>query len=154
MAAGNGQSGAYDLPAILSNALHCASIARCVSVQQAQGAFVQPEDWKPYQPPSICTLTYTHSTLSLTPPHAHSAFFNPHPAISFKSVSHHLICLPQVSLQGHGRAVSCIDIEHSGGRLISGSLDYTLRMFDFNGMKADLRSFRWGLLRSVAGLSG
>lgn len=62
--------------------------------------------------------------------------------------------MPQVSLQGHGRAVSCIDIEHSGGRLISGSLDYTLRMFDFNGMKADLRSFRWGLLRSVAGLSG
>jgi WD40 repeat protein len=48
----------------------------------------------------------------------------------------------QVSLQGHERAVSCLDIEHSGNRLISGSLDYTLRIFDFNGMKADLRSFR------------
>jgi WD40 repeat protein len=49
----------------------------------------------------------------------------------------------QVSLQGHERAVSCLDIEHSGNRLVSGSLDYTLRIFDFNGMKADLRSFRW-----------
>eukprot|EP00879_Flechtneria_rotunda_P007172 GHRR01007527.1.p1 GENE.GHRR01007527.1~~GHRR01007527.1.p1 ORF type:complete len:743 (+),score=231.29 GHRR01007527.1:361-2589(+) len=48
----------------------------------------------------------------------------------------------EVSLQGHDRAVTCIDIEHSGNRLISGSLDNTLRIFDFNGMKADLRSFR------------
>lgn len=48
----------------------------------------------------------------------------------------------EVALQGHERAVSCLDIEHSGNRLISGSLDYTLRIFDFNGMKADLRSFR------------
>jgi WD40 repeat protein len=54
------------------------------------------------------------------------------------------VVLPQVSLQGHERAVSCLDIEHSGNRLVSGSLDYTLRIFDFNGMKADLRSFRWG----------
>jgi WD40 repeat protein len=48
----------------------------------------------------------------------------------------------EVTLQGHDRAVTCLDIEHSGNRLISGSMDYTLRIFDFNGMKADLRSFR------------
>ncbi|KAF6259467.1 WD40 repeat-like protein [Scenedesmus sp. NREL 46B-D3] len=48
----------------------------------------------------------------------------------------------EVALQGHERAVSCLDIEHSGNRLVSGSLDYTLRIFDFNGMKSDLRSFR------------
>jgi WD40 repeat protein len=52
------------------------------------------------------------------------------------------VVVAQVSLQGHERAVSCLDIEHSGNRLVSGSLDYTLRIFDFNGMKADLRSFR------------
>lgn len=48
----------------------------------------------------------------------------------------------EVSLEGHARAVSCLDVEHTGNRLISGSLDYTLRIFDFNGMKADLKSFR------------
>lgn len=48
----------------------------------------------------------------------------------------------EVNLEGHGRAVSCLDIEHSGTRLITGSLDYSVRIFDFNGMKADLKSFR------------
>lgn len=48
----------------------------------------------------------------------------------------------EVTLQGHSRAVSCLAVEHTGSRLIAGSLDYTLRMFDFNSMKSDLRSFR------------
>ncbi len=38
--------------------------------------------------------------------------------------------------------VCALDLDHSGSRLLSGSYDYTLRMFDFNGMKADLRAFR------------
>jgi hypothetical protein len=35
-----------------------------------------------------------------------------------------------------------MDIDHTGSRLLSGSLDYTLRIFDFNGMRSDLKSFR------------
>lgn len=46
-------------------------------------------------------------------------------------------------LQGQGRAVTCLDIDPSGSRLLTGSLDYTVRMFDFSGMKSDLRSFRY-----------
>jgi len=38
--------------------------------------------------------------------------------------------------------VTCLDIDPSGSRLVTGSLDYTVRMFDFSGMKSDLRSFR------------
>lgn len=51
----------------------------------------------------------------------------------------------EVSLQGFGRGVTCLDVEHSGNRLVVGSMDNSLRLFDFNGMKADLRSFRCGV---------
>jgi WD40 repeat protein len=53
----------------------------------------------------------------------------------------HRACL-QAILKGHNKAVTCLAMEHSGSRLISGSLDYTLRMYDMNGMKSDLRPFR------------
>lgn len=45
-------------------------------------------------------------------------------------------------LQGQGRAVTCLDVDASGSRVVTGSLDYTIRMFDFGGMKNDLKSFR------------
>ncbi|KAF5835856.1 WD40-repeat-containing domain protein [Dunaliella salina] len=42
----------------------------------------------------------------------------------------------------HSKAVTCLDIDHSGSRLLTGSLDYTIRIYDFNGMKSDMRAFR------------
>jgi hypothetical protein len=38
--------------------------------------------------------------------------------------------------------VTCLDVDASGSRVVTGSLDYTIRMFDFGGMKNDLKSFR------------
>ncbi|GKB62036.1 WD repeat-containing protein 70 [Tanacetum coccineum] len=38
--------------------------------------------------------------------------------------------------------VSSLAIDHSGSRLLSGSYDYTVRMYDFQGMNARLESFR------------
>ena len=38
--------------------------------------------------------------------------------------------------------MTSLDVDHSGSRLLAGSRDYSLRMFDFNGMKSDMRSFR------------
>jgi len=35
-----------------------------------------------------------------------------------------------------------MDIDHSGSRLLSGSRDNSVRIFDFNGMKSTMRSFR------------
>lgn len=43
---------------------------------------------------------------------------------------------------GQEKIVTSIDVDHSGSRLLAGSRDYSLRMFDFNGMKSDMRSFR------------
>ncbi|MEW5307508.1 MAG: hypothetical protein WDW36_009898 [Sanguina aurantia] len=48
----------------------------------------------------------------------------------------------EVNLAGHEKAVTCMDVEHSGSRLLTGSMDYTVRIYDFAGMKSDLRSFR------------
>lgn len=48
----------------------------------------------------------------------------------------------EVALEGQGKVVTTIDVDHSGSRLLAGSRDYGLRMFDFNGMKSDMRSFR------------
>jgi WD repeat-containing protein 70 len=42
----------------------------------------------------------------------------------------------------HIKAVSCLDIDHSGSRMVTGSLDYTVRLYDFNGMKRDMKAFR------------
>lgn len=62
-----------------------------------------------------------------------------HPAYVMTS----LACAGVVlQLQGQGRAVTCLDVDPSGSRVVTGSLDYTVRMFDFGGMKSDLKSFR------------
>ena len=60
----------------------------------------------------------------------------------------------EVSLVGQGgdnqpRAVTALDIDHSGSRVLTGGLDYMVRIYDFNGMKSDMRPFRW-----VAGAGG
>lgn len=40
------------------------------------------------------------------------------------------------------QVVSSLAIDHSGSRVLSGSYDYTVRMYDFQGMNARLESFR------------
>ncbi|KAG1653233.1 hypothetical protein FOA52_008483 [Chlamydomonas sp. UWO 241] len=48
----------------------------------------------------------------------------------------------EVALGGHTRTVSALDIDHTGSRLVTGGLDYMVRIYDFNGLKRDMRSFR------------
>jgi hypothetical protein len=38
--------------------------------------------------------------------------------------------------------VAALDVDRAGARVVAGSRDYGARIFDFNGMKADLRAFR------------
>ncbi|GKB29171.1 WD repeat-containing protein 70, partial [Tanacetum coccineum] len=48
----------------------------------------------------------------------------------------------EIVLKGHTKVVSSLAIDHSGSRVLSGSYDYTVRMYDFQGMNARLESFR------------
>ncbi|KAK3007565.1 hypothetical protein RJ639_014411 [Escallonia herrerae] len=48
----------------------------------------------------------------------------------------------EIVLKGHSKVVSALAIDHSGSRVLSGSYDYTVRMYDFQGMNARLESFR------------
>lgn len=48
----------------------------------------------------------------------------------------------EAALEAQGKLVCALDVEHSGQRVVAGSKDYTVRIFDFNGMKTDMRSFR------------
>ncbi|XP_010264822.1 PREDICTED: WD repeat-containing protein 70 [Nelumbo nucifera] len=48
----------------------------------------------------------------------------------------------EIVLKGHTKVVSALAIDHSGSRVISGSYDYTVRMYDFQGMNSRLASFR------------
>lgn len=48
----------------------------------------------------------------------------------------------EVSLDPHGKGVLSLDVDHSGTRLITGSADYTVKIFDFNGMKSDCKAFK------------
>lgn len=48
----------------------------------------------------------------------------------------------EIVLKGHSKVVSALAVDHTGSRVLSGSYDYTVRMYDFQGMKRDLSSFR------------
>lgn len=43
---------------------------------------------------------------------------------------------------GHAKMVTAIAVDTKGARVLTGSEDSELRMFDFGGMKRDMRSFR------------
>ncbi|XP_061343447.1 uncharacterized protein LOC133289498 [Gastrolobium bilobum] len=48
----------------------------------------------------------------------------------------------EIVLKGHTKVVSAVAVDHTGSRVLSGSYDYTLRMYDFQGMNSRLQSFR------------
>ncbi|KZV21510.1 WD repeat-containing protein 70 [Dorcoceras hygrometricum] len=48
----------------------------------------------------------------------------------------------EIVLKGHTKVVSALAVDHSGSRVLSGSYDYTVKMYDFQGMNARLQSFR------------
>ncbi|KAF3436076.1 hypothetical protein FNV43_RR23168 [Rhamnella rubrinervis] len=48
----------------------------------------------------------------------------------------------EIVLKGHTKVVSALAIDHSGSRVLSGSYDYSVRMYDFQGMNSRLQSFR------------
>ncbi|KAI8523133.1 hypothetical protein RHMOL_Rhmol13G0050500 [Rhododendron molle] len=48
----------------------------------------------------------------------------------------------EIVLKGHTKVVSALAVDHSGSRVLSGSYDYSVRMYDFQGMNARLQSFR------------
>eukprot|EP00268_Persea_americana_P017700 TRINITY_DN1856_c2_g1_i1.p1 TRINITY_DN1856_c2_g1~~TRINITY_DN1856_c2_g1_i1.p1 ORF type:complete len:647 (-),score=131.98 TRINITY_DN1856_c2_g1_i1:834-2774(-) len=48
----------------------------------------------------------------------------------------------EIVLKGHTKVVSTLAVDHSGSRVLSGSYDYTVRMYDFQGMNSKLASFR------------
>lgn len=64
-----------------------------------------------------------------------------------KSISHsnpwNLPISSEAILDPHAKAVVALDLDHSGARLITGSTDYTLKIFDFNGMKSDCKPFKY-----------
>ena len=45
-------------------------------------------------------------------------------------------------MAGQGKVVASLDVDHAGVRVAAGSRDYSVRLFDFNGMKSDLKGFR------------
>lgn len=48
----------------------------------------------------------------------------------------------EIVLKGHTKVVSALAIDHTGSRVVTGSYDYSVRMYDFQGMNAKLQSFR------------
>ncbi|KAL5863755.1 hypothetical protein ACOSQ3_001269 [Xanthoceras sorbifolium] len=48
----------------------------------------------------------------------------------------------EIVLKGPTKVVSALAVDHSGSRVLSGSYDYTVRMYDFQGMNSRLQSFR------------
>jgi WD40 repeat protein len=45
-------------------------------------------------------------------------------------------------MPGHAKAVTCLDIDSEGIIMVSGSADYTTRIWDFSGMNRQLKPTR------------
>jgi len=48
----------------------------------------------------------------------------------------------QIDLRGHNKAVSCLSCEPAGNRIVTGSMDYSVKLYDFGGMDMRHRSFK------------
>lgn len=48
----------------------------------------------------------------------------------------------EVTLNHGTKTVSALSVDHSGARLVTGSVDYDVRLWDFAGMSSSLQSFR------------
>ena len=48
----------------------------------------------------------------------------------------------QIDLRGHSKAVTCLSCEAAGNRIVTGSLDYNIRLYDFGGMDMRHRAFK------------
>ena len=48
----------------------------------------------------------------------------------------------QIDLVGHNKAVSCLSIEPAGNRVVTGSYDYNIKIYDFGGMDSRHRPFQ------------
>ncbi|CAI5968688.1 unnamed protein product [Closterium sp. NIES-64] len=48
----------------------------------------------------------------------------------------------EIVLGGHTKAVAALAVDPTGTRVISGSYDYSLRLYDFHGMDSRLKAFR------------
>ncbi len=48
----------------------------------------------------------------------------------------------EVHLVGHEKATACLSIEPAGNRVVTGSLDYNLKIYDFGGMDSRCRAFQ------------
>lgn len=49
----------------------------------------------------------------------------------------------KVSIEQHTKTVSCIDIDSSGSRFVTGGYDYNIGYYDFGGMDSSLQPFRY-----------
>ncbi|KAL4433682.1 hypothetical protein ABPG75_000123 [Micractinium tetrahymenae] len=48
----------------------------------------------------------------------------------------------QFDLVGHSKAVTAVEADHNGSRLVAGGNDYMVHLWDFGGLKSDGKSFR------------
>ena len=48
----------------------------------------------------------------------------------------------EVIIKGHSKSINALDIDNRGLRMISGSNDYSVRMWDFQGMNRSMNSFK------------
>ena len=48
----------------------------------------------------------------------------------------------QIDLRGHTKAIACLSCEAAGNRIVTGSMDYSVKLYDFGGMDMRHRAFK------------
>ena len=59
-----------------------------------------------------------------------------------EATARELCCSSEEQLRKHGKVVSCLAFSKSGARLITGSFDYSLFIYDFAGLDFERSPFR------------
>lgn len=67
--------------------------------------------------------------------------------VDYKSLN--IPCSHEVLLQGHSRSITALALDSNGIRIASGSYDYKVRLWDFEGMNKNMNSFR--ILEPITG---
>jgi len=64
------------------------------------------------------------------------------PDLDQTDLSQEIPCSHEVLMKGHKKSITAIALDPKGVRMLTGSNDYNVRMWDFNGMNKSMNSFR------------
>ena len=114
--------------------------ANTSSSESENDAIEDPILRKSHEQQNIEFIPELPSTISMPPPQTLNLKDLSSHSYDYKSLK--IPCSHEVLLQGHSKSITTIALDHAGIRIATGSNDYKVRLWDFEGMNKNMNSFR------------